>query len=100
MYGTVEDPEYVVHIFRPGSLPSILMYGLIIAVYPILVFFRFLLAPLTFLHPRLREWALTRASALTFNWRYERKLNDFDRWAVTTVEMGASIRLSLSSQYV
>jgi fatty acid desaturase len=87
MYGTPEDPEYVVNIFRPGSIPSILCYALIVAVYPIIVFLRFFLAPLTFLHPKLREWALTRASSLTMNWRYERKLTDFDRWAITSIEI-------------
>jgi len=87
MYGTPEDPEYVVNIFRPGSIPSILCYALLVAAYPIIVFLRFFLAPLTFLHPKLREWALTRASALTMNWRYERKLTEFDRWAITSIEL-------------
>jgi len=38
------------------------------------VFLRFLLAPLTFVHPAVREWTLRRASALTLNRRYERRL--------------------------
>jgi fatty acid desaturase len=95
MYGTPQDPEYVVHVFRPGSLPSILFYGLIIAVYPLLVFLRFFLAPLTFLHPRLRQWTLTRASALTMNWRYERKLNDYDRRAFVALELLCWLRATL-----
>ena len=87
MYGTPEDPEYVVNVFRPGSLPSILCYLLIVAAFPIIVFLRFFLSPLTFLHPKLREWTLTRASSLTMNWRYERKLTGFDRWAMTSIEL-------------
>jgi fatty acid desaturase len=92
MYGTREDPEYIVNVFRPGSWPSILAYSLLIAVYPLIVFFRFLLAPLTFLHPRLRKWTLIHASSLTMNHRYERKLNHFDRWAVTTIELLCCLR--------
>jgi len=92
MYGTREDPEYIVNVFRPGSLLSILMYSLLIALYPLIVFFRFLLAPLTFLHPRLRQWTLVHASSLTMNYRYERKLNRFDRWAVTAIELLCSLR--------
>jgi fatty acid desaturase len=92
MYGRPEDPEYVVNIFRPGSIPSIVCYALIVAAFPLIVWLRFFLSPLTFLHPKLREWALTRASALTMNWRYERKLTDFDRWAVTSMELLCWIR--------
>jgi fatty acid desaturase len=92
MYGTPEDPEYVVNIFRPGSPLSIIGFVLLVAAFPLIVFLRFFLAPLTFLHPRLREWALTRASALTMNWRYERKLNDFDRWAMTWIELLCFVR--------
>ena len=92
MYGTREDPEYIVNVFRPGSVLSILMYALVIAVFPLIVFLRFLLAPLTFLHPRLRQWTLVHASSLTMNYRYERKLNRFDRWAVTAIELLCSLR--------
>src|SRR4029079_16031035 len=48
---------------------------------------RFFFAPLSFLHPRLREWVRRRTSSLTMNPRYERKLNRFDRWAITSVEL-------------
>ncbi len=92
MYGSPEDPEYVVNLFRPGSIPSIVVYLLIVAAFPIIVFLRFFLAPLTFLHPKLREWTLTRASSLTMNWRYERKLTGFDRWAITSMELLCFLR--------
>lgn len=95
MYGTLEDPEYVVNIFRPGSTFSLLAYGLLVAAFPLIVWLRFFLSPLTFLHPKLREWALTRASALTMNWRYERKLNDFDRWAITGIELLCFVRAAM-----
>ncbi len=73
MYGSPQDPEYVINICRPGSWLSLLGYFALMVVFPALVFLRFLLAPLTFLHPKLRQFVLTRASSLTMNWRYERK---------------------------
>jgi fatty acid desaturase len=87
MYGTKEDPEYVINVFQPGSVLSILAYLLLVLAYPLIVFFRFLLAPLTFVTPGVREWFLRHGSALTMNYRYERKLNSFDRWAMTTIEL-------------
>src|SRR5437868_4789169 len=59
MYGRPEDPEYIVNLFRPGSGLSLAAYALTVALFPLVVFLRFLLAPLTFLHPRLRQWTLT-----------------------------------------
>jgi fatty acid desaturase len=87
LYGTPQDPEYIVNVFRPGSLSSLLAYGGLVALFPLIVFLRFFFAPLSFLHPRLREWVLTHASSLTMNFRYERKLSAFDRSAVTTIEL-------------
>jgi Fatty acid desaturase len=87
LYGTRQDPEYIVNVFRPGSLLSLMAYALHVALFPLVVFLRFLFAPLSFLHPRLRAWVLKHASSLTMNYRYERKLNRFDRWAVTTIEL-------------
>ena len=60
--------------------------------YPIIVFLRFLLAPLSFLHPRLREFVLERGSSLTLNLRYKRQINDFDRKVITAMEMLCFVR--------
>jgi len=92
MYGTPEDPEYIANVVRPGSWLSWIGYGLLVAVFPLVVFVRFLLAPLTFVHPRLREWVLMRASSLTMNWHYQRRLNAFDRWAITATELLCCVR--------
>jgi fatty acid desaturase len=92
MYGTREDPEYIVNVFRPGSALSLIAYFFLMLAFPLIVFFRFLLSPLTFLHPRLREWTLRHASSLTMNFRYERKVNRFDRWAITTIEILCCLR--------
>jgi fatty acid desaturase len=95
-YGTPKDPEYVAN-FLPssGGAWSVLRYAIEIAVFPLLVFARFLLAPLTFLSPGLREVVLHRGCALTLNWRYERKMNAFDRRMVTIVELLCSLRAAM-----
>jgi len=94
-YGTPEDPEYVANVLTAGSPASFLGYAVYVLLFPVLVFLRFLATPLTFLHPRLREWTLARASSLTFNRRYERKLTAADRWAILAVEIPCFIRASL-----
>jgi fatty acid desaturase len=100
MYGTPEDPEYIVNVFQPGSAASIAFYVLLIVAFPLIVFLRFFLAPLSFLHPKLREWTLTNASALTMNWRYHRKVSNFDRWAITSVELLCFVRAALIPAWV
>ena len=95
IYGTPQDPEYVVHIFRPGHWPSILAYVLCVAIFPLLVFLRFLLVPLTYIHPRVREWTLKHASSLTMNLRYERKLTKADRWAIAAIEVPCFLRAAV-----
>lgn len=95
MYSSAQDPEYVVNMVRRGSLWSLAAYAAMIAIFPLLVFLRFLLAPLTYLHPHLREWTLARASSLTLNWRYVRKLTPFDRRAIAAVEWLCFARAAL-----
>jgi fatty acid desaturase len=94
-YGTPEDPEYVANVLTAGSVGSFVGYTLYVLVFPVLVFLRFLLCPLSFLHPRLRQWTLAHASALTFNRRYERKLSAADRWAILAVEIPCFLRAAL-----
>lgn len=92
LYGTRQDPEYIVNVFQPASWSSLLAYCLLLLAFPLMVFFRFLLAPLTFVHPAVREWTLVHASSLTMNFRYERRLSPFDRWAVTGIELLCCLR--------
>ena len=95
MYGTREDPEYVVNVCKPGSWFSMIAYVGLILLFPLVVFLRFLLAPLTFLHPKIREWALTRASSLTMNWLYERRVTPLDRKTITAMELLCWIRATM-----
>lgn len=87
MYGTPADPEYMVNDVRPGSVFSMMAYAAYVLAFPLLVFLRFLLAPLTFLHPRLRRFTLSRASSLTFNRRYKRNLSRFDGKTFIAIEL-------------
>lgn len=92
MYGTPEDPEYVANVLEAGNWRSALLYALHVAIFPVLVFLRFLLAPLTFLSPRLRQLVLERASSMTMNLQYKRKITPFDRFAIAAVEVPCFVR--------
>jgi fatty acid desaturase len=91
-YGTPQDPEYVANMVEGGNAASVLGYALKILAMPIVVFFRFLLVPLTFVTPGVREWTLRHASALTFNRAYERRLTAADRRAILAVEIPCFVR--------
>jgi fatty acid desaturase len=95
LYGTPEDPEYMANVMESGNPVSIARYAAFVAVFPALVFLRFLLAPLTFLHPSLREWTLRHASSLTFNRRYERTPTESDRRAIMAVEALCFVRAAM-----
>ncbi len=92
VYGTPQDPEYVVNICRRGSVWDLLVYFAFVAFFPILVFLRFLFAPLTFITPRIRDFTLRRLSAFTFNWKYERSLKRLDRRTFAVVELFCCVR--------
>lgn len=94
LYGTPEDPEYVANVMEGGNLASIAGYVVHVLAFPGLVFLRFLLVPLTFVHPAVREWTLRKASSLTLNRRYERKLTPADRRAIFAVEIPCFLRAS------
>ena len=68
-------------------MASSIFYLLHVAIYPIYVLFRFLLAPLTLLHPKLRKFTLERLSSFTLNWKYKRNINRMDHKKFLLVEM-------------
>jgi fatty acid desaturase len=94
-YGTPEDPEYVANVMTGGDPASIAGYALHVLAFPGLVFLRFLLVPFSFVHPQVREWTLRKASSLTLNRRYERKLSPADRRAILAVEIPCFLRAAL-----
>lgn len=91
-YGTPQDPEYIVNVFRPGSLASTIFYFFLIVSYPAFVVLRFLFAPISYLNPKWREFTLTRLSSFTLNWRYERNISRLDRRAFNIVEILCCLR--------
>ncbi len=92
VYGTKQDPEYVVNVCDRGNWYQIAGYFLFVALFPLLVFLRFLLAPLTFVHPSVREFSLRRLSSFTFNWRYARSVHRIDRRVFASLELLCSLR--------
>ena len=92
LYGTKQDPEYIVNCFRRGDLLSVLGYLALVLVFPVIVTTRFILTPLTFLHPRLREFVLTRCSSLMMNPHYVRRVNAADRRRILAVEVLCCLR--------
>jgi fatty acid desaturase len=92
LYGTPEDPEYVANVMEGGNPASIIGYAIHVLMFPGLVFLRFLLAPLSFIHPTVREWTLRKASSLTLNRRYDRKLTPADRRAIFVAEIPCFLR--------
>jgi len=91
-YGTPEDPEYVANVMEGGNPASIIGYSMHVLLFPGLVFLRFLLAPLSFIHPAVRDWTLRKASSLTLNRQYDRKLTPADRRAILAVEVPCFLR--------
>ena len=92
VYGTHEDPEYVANVLKSGNFRSLICYLILIIAFPIIVFLRFLLVPLSNLHPKLRQFVLERASSLTLNFQYRRKLNEADRRSITIMEWLCFVR--------
>ena len=95
MFGTKEDPDYVVNYFKRGSALSLLAYAVLVLVFPVLVTVRFILAPFTFLHPQLREFVLTRCSSLMLNPRYVRRVSKADRRKITAIELLCCVRATM-----
>jgi fatty acid desaturase len=87
VYGTPEDPEYVINVCPRGSIWNLVVYFFVVAVFPLLVFLRFLLAPLSFLTPRIRDYVLRNLSCFTFNWRYKRPLSRLNRKSFAALEL-------------
>lgn len=92
VYGTPQDPEYVVNVCPRGSALNLFFYFLVVAIYPLAVFLRFCLAPLTFISPGIREFVLRRMSAFTFNWNYDRPLSRINRKTFAVLELACCVR--------
>ena len=95
VYGTPEDPEYVVNVCPRGSIVNLILYFMFVAVFPLVVFLRFLLAPLTFITPGIRDFTLRHLSAFTFNYKYQRPIGSIDRKTFAWLELACFVRAIL-----
>lgn len=68
-YGTIRDGEYLP--LGAGPFRQILMFYAQVPLLPIYVFVRFLISPLTFIHPRVRLWFLEHMSSFVINFRHQ-----------------------------
>lgn len=90
-YGTRNDGEYLP--LGHGRMRDFAAFLAQVLIQPIFVTARFLLAPVTFLHPRLRQWTLERASSFVINFRYRREIPaDAPRAAWAALDLGCSLR--------
>jgi fatty acid desaturase len=90
-YGTRHDGEYLP--LGHGRLYDVLAFLAQVLIQPIFVTLRFLLAPMTFLHPKLRQWTLERASSFVINFHYRREIPaDANRAAWAAMDLACSLR--------
>ena len=94
-YGTGNDGEYLP--LGVGSLGNILRFLIQIFCLPLFVGLRFFIGtPISFLHPRLRQWILERASSFVINFSYRRAIpENAPRRIWALVELGCWLRASL-----
>jgi fatty acid desaturase len=68
-YGTIRDGEYLP--LGRGSRWKLLWFWLQVPVLPLYIYVRLLIvSPISFLHPRLRKWALEHMSSFVINFRH------------------------------
>ncbi len=91
-YGTPQDPEYIVNVFTPGSIAGTIFFIAYLSVYPIFVLLRFMLTPISYIHPKLREFTLKRLSSFTLNWKYERNVGRIDMKPFLVIETLCCLR--------
>jgi fatty acid desaturase len=85
-FGTPRDGEYTPLASSP--LSEFVKYLAEIPLLPLLVVARFgVLGPVSWLHPRLREWVLTRATAYASNPYYRKRFPDNKRSHMLLVEL-------------
>lgn len=95
IYGTPTDPEYVVNVCPRGSVLNLAFYFLMVALFPLAVFLRFLFAPLTFVSPAVRDFTLRHLSAFTFNFHYQRNVTSINRRTFAWLELACFVRAAV-----
>jgi len=67
-YGTKHDGEYLP--LGAGPVSRIFWFYAQVPLLPAYVFLRFMFSPVSFLHPKLRQWTLEHASSFVINFRH------------------------------
>ncbi len=84
-FGTPRDGEYLPLASAP--LRDTLLYLLKIPILSLMTLARFgIIGPLSYLHPSLREWVLTKASALASNPYYSKRFPEREQRHLSIVE--------------
>jgi fatty acid desaturase len=92
-YGTVHDGEYLP--LGSGPLQGIFWFFAQIPVLPIYIAARLLLAPITFVNPRLRTWVLEHMSSYVINYKHRLTIpKNAPRKAWAALEIACSLRVA------
>ena len=93
-YGTHRDGEYLP--LGAGPARDIVLLFLQVPFMPGYIALRLLLSPLSFLHPKLRNWTLEHMSSYVINFRHRLTIpNNAPRKAWAALELACSLRLAI-----
>lgn len=91
-FGTRDDGEYLP--LAAGSFATLFEFLIQVPLMPVWIITRFLLSPLTFIHPTVRRWVLEHASSFVINFRARTPLPQHAsvrEWAVLELASSAVI---------
>jgi fatty acid desaturase len=89
-YATADDGEYLP--LGNGPLRDVAYFLSQVFLQPIIITLRFLLGPVSFVHPTIRKWTLERASSFVIDFRYRHPLDDRPRGWRDALELACSAR--------
>jgi fatty acid desaturase len=93
-YGTHRDGEYLP--LGAGPLRDIVLFFVQVPFVPGYIALRLLLSPISFLHPKLRNWTLERTSSYVINFRHRLTIPaNAPRRAWAALELACSLRLAI-----
>lgn len=92
-YGTTQDGEYLP--LGTGKLRDILYFFAQVPLLPAYIALRLLFAPLTFVHPKVRNWVLEHMSSYVINFRHRLHVApNAPRKAWAALELACSLRVA------
>jgi fatty acid desaturase len=92
-YGTVRDGEYLP--LGAGAMRDIFFFFAQVPFLPGYIALRLLLSPISFLHPRWRNWALEHTSSYVINFRHRLTISPTaPRKAWAALEIACSLRVA------